>query len=99
MTYFSHLIHVQVLSLSHKKLCLVSLNNNYTYNFCLSSINLNTLSLCPRWVAGLAAVFYILLAPFAGCITAIKPLTDFLLRVVTFPYEVGTYIRDGKKGC
>ena len=52
-----------------------------------------------RWIAGLAAGFYILLVPFAACIPAIKPLTDFLLKVVTFPYEVGTYIRDGKKGC
>jgi hypothetical protein len=51
------------------------------------------------WIAGLAAWLYILIVPFAACIPLLKPLTDFLLKVVTFPYEVGTYIRDGKRGC
>jgi len=51
-----------------------------------------------RYVSGLVAWIYILLLPFVACIPALTPLTDFLLKVVQFPFVAGKNIKEGKLG-
>lgn len=47
-------------------------------------------------IAGLVAGVYILLLPFGACIKAIKEVNDFLYKIISWPYNVGKYIVNGK---
>jgi len=46
----------------------------------------------------LAAVLYIFISPFAACCVCTKHLTDFLHKGVLLPYNVSTYMVQGR-GC
>ena len=49
------------------------------------------------WPLGfLAAVFYLILAPFAACCACMKTVTDFLHKGVLLPYNVATYMVQGR---
>ena len=49
------------------------------------------------WPVGfLAAFFYVLLSPFNACCNCMQTVTDFLHKGVVLPYNVATYMVQGR---